>query len=183
MATKYWKGGAINQTTIWNNSNNWSLTENGQGGAGIPTYADDVIIADNTYDCTLNTNEGYCKSLTVNTSFDKNLKLLKTLNSKTTIEINGGVDDFSGGFIIEEDGDFIIGTSATNDYPVGKLTIGGDSTITNQSFSFNEIILYGYSKTITFVDNITCNRMKIIPGTNVIFSENITVTINNYEGF
>ena len=43
MATYYWVSDGTTKTGFYSDSNHWSLTSNGPGGAGVPTSTDDVI--------------------------------------------------------------------------------------------------------------------------------------------
>jgi len=53
MAERHWVNGGVN--LLWSTSGNWSLTEGGAGGAGVPTATEDVFFDVGSPDCTLNT--------------------------------------------------------------------------------------------------------------------------------
>jgi len=62
MASRYWVGDT--NPAVWNDTNHWSATDGGAGGAGVPTADDDVVFtASNTNSCNLDVNP-VCKSLT-----------------------------------------------------------------------------------------------------------------------
>ncbi len=85
MATKYFvlTNPAIGRSYNWNDTNNWSLSSGGTGGAGRPTASDDVIIDAGSADTGMPTNNvvvlagivggttpyPVCRNLTVDTGF------------------------------------------------------------------------------------------------------------------
>jgi len=84
MATKYWIGGD------WVNTNAWSLTSGGAGGAGVPTSADDVIFnnAGAGGNCSVGTTHRVCKNLTITT--DAIINQLTSPNAAYGIQCQGG---------------------------------------------------------------------------------------------
>lgn len=85
MATKYFvlTNPNIGATHNWNDTNNWSLSSGGAGGAGIPTKDDDVIIDSGSIDHSFPLNNltfidgdfdhnSVCRNLTVSTGFGWN---------------------------------------------------------------------------------------------------------------
>ncbi|HUW34505.1 MAG TPA: hypothetical protein VM223_23100, partial [Planctomycetota bacterium] len=68
MADRYWVNDAVNGD--WNNANNWSATDGGSGGAGVPTSSDAVYftVASSNDNCSLSAAAA-CASITSNTDY------------------------------------------------------------------------------------------------------------------
>lgn len=72
MANRYWVNGDADND--WHNANNWSSTDGGAGGAGVPTSSDDVYFnstSSNT-NCTLSA-AGECLSMDIDSSYTATL--------------------------------------------------------------------------------------------------------------
>ena len=72
FSSKFWIGGAAGATTDWENSNNWSASSGGSGGAGKPTTGEGAIFDSGSvnYACSL-TASVVCGSLLVTTAWNK----------------------------------------------------------------------------------------------------------------
>ena len=120
MADRWWVNDDADND--WNNSNNWSATEGGAGGAGIPTASDIAKFSstDNA-NCTLSAN-GVCDDL--------------YMDSAQT----SGAGDWTGtldlnDFDLTTSGDLIDTASATITAGAGTLTVLGTTLTLNGTFT------------------------------------------------
>src|SRR5215831_4358474 len=65
-AQRHWVGSGSGNGKLWDKTANWSLTQGGAGGAGVPTASDDVFI-DGGGDFQVNTT-AVCLSYTQSTT-------------------------------------------------------------------------------------------------------------------
>lgn len=115
MATKYAVG------ALWNDTNNWSASSGGAGGAGVPSSSDDVIFDANSISMAIDVNAN-AKSITT-TSVSGDFAGTLTQNSTRTLTVASTGIAWSAGTLALGDSTFTCS---------GTLTVTG-GTITGSS--------------------------------------------------
>ncbi len=170
MATRWWVNDDADND--WEAANNWSATEGGAGGAGIPQAGDDVYFSD--------TSSSDACNLSANAAF---------ATFGTTVAVTGGTDAWSGTFDgvtfdVACSGDFSC-DAGNLDLGTGTWTMAGDwdtDGLSSLTQGTSTVVLSGTSKdlrailndrfynltvsgTVTLYDSIQIDAALTIPGT------------------
>jgi hypothetical protein len=130
MPSRFWVGGTAN----WDNTagTKWSLTDNGAGGASVPTSADDVFFTALSGAVTVTINVATCKSITF-TGFTG------TLAGSAGLTVAGSVT---------------LAPTMTITY-TGVMTISATSTLTSVGKTFNGSLSVSSGVSATLFDDWT----------------------------
>src|SRR5258706_6012322 len=127
-AQRHWVGAGTGSGQQWNKTANWSATQGGSGGAGVPTASDDVFI-DGGGDLTINTNAvclSYNQSLSTGT---------KDFSNNSTLSVGAGGFTITAGTLT---------MSGTNN----SMSVSGNVTISGAGLTVN-----GTTPTLTVTGN------------------------------
>jgi len=160
MANRYWVGGTGN----WSDTNHWSATSGGSGGASVPTSNDDVFFDANSFTAA---GQSVTLNITANCRFFNwaNATNNPTLAGSSSINIYGGLS-YTANMT-----DISTGTKIMNNFDIGSaqgintngVTLNGNmeivkNRILSEDIIFNEsngiIINGGYLNANNY--NITC---------------------------
>ena len=92
-ANRYFVNGGTNNN--YGTSGNWSTTDNGAGGAGVPTSADAVFFTANSPDCTVDTTTRSALSLDF-TGYTRVITLNAALQVSGNITLSAGMGNAAG---------------------------------------------------------------------------------------
>jgi hypothetical protein len=183
MADRYFVNGGVD--SLYGSSSNWSTTDGGAGGAGVPGGADDIKFTANSPNCNLATTPrsaltanftGYTNNLdiAVNLSISGNITLSPTMttsgaaaliaSSTGTLTSNGKI--FTTPFQIQGSGQTY---TLADDWTIsGPLTMGtGGNVVT---INGNNIYAQGDVNFGTTTGNITGTTVLNVVGTGTITS-------------
>lgn len=132
MADRFWVNGDVDG--LWDNANNWSATDGGSGGAGVPGASDDVFFSSNEVS---------------NCTVDANVSVI-------SISFETGVGDYTGvfdadTFTVTTSGDCSTRTPYTLLMGSGAWTVGGNFMVRDAAVSGETavITMTGSGKTFT----------------------------------
>lgn len=127
MATKYFVNGGVNN--LWSNTNNWSTSSGGAGGAGIPGTADVATFDGNSPNCTIDGATGYdIGGIDVQSTYTNTWTLNNTISSRGNITLGANMRPILGMGAI---GAQSIGTKnlTTNGIVVPNFYVGSVSVV------------------------------------------------------
>jgi len=135
MADRYWVGDGT--STDWDNTDNWSTTDGGAGGASVPTNSDDVY-----FTSTANGNV----NINVNAA---------ALNLDFT-NYNGTLSGTNRGLSIY--GSLTMSPNMTNNFSYRIMFSGTNTSIKSNGIPINRIAVWGSNLTCTLLDDITLTK-------------------------
>lgn len=156
MANRYWVNDGV--ANIWHDANNWSLTSNGIGGAGIPTAIDDVFFDGNGHSLCWPTSDIVCN----------NMSLLAAMTEMLLIDASAVIN---GDFLIEA-GYFgpTGGPDRTIEFRGNWLKTGGTFAVGTGTGKDPECIFSGIGKTYNLNDVGAATFQNVLVSGEVIFS-------------
>jgi hypothetical protein len=126
-STRYWVGGTGN----WNDTNKWSTTSGGAGGADLPRSHDDVVFDSSSnataYTATVNaiTGGNRCKALTIAGPASGNVTLAGStalfIHDDITLPASGLTRTYTGAITLT-------GTGAGKTITTNGVTLAGDAS-------------------------------------------------------
>jgi type IX secretion system substrate protein/List-Bact-rpt repeat protein len=156
-AQRHWVGSGTGNGRFWDKTANWSLTQGGAGGAGVPTAADDVFI-DGTGSMQINT-AAVCLSFTQS---DNTGTKDFTNNSSLTVGI-GGITLLGGA----------LGSTTTGN----TITVAGNWTESGGSFSAGSaLVVFDGTTTQTVTSASSFGALTINSSGGVTLASNLTAT-------
>jgi hypothetical protein len=184
-------GGALN----WSLTANWSLTEGGAGGQAVPSAAEDVFFDAGSPDCTLNSTNKVCKTLTA-TAYTHTLTFTYGLSVSGSITIGSGVQWAGTAALIM----LAAGTWTTNGNTIGvpvtignftsgtviladDLTISGDLQLINAtSTTFSgDFHIYAATCSISATQTVTIVHDVTISGLTTIATQTVLDGLYNWN--
>ncbi len=173
----------IGATSIdWFTATNWSSS---LGGNGVPTAADNAIIATNAFlrQPTINASGAVCKNLTINTSTILTLATgagVSDLVVDGDVSIDGSLVTSSDNDYMEVSGNWTKAVAATVNLTAGTITFNGTSskTINNGTGQFQHLTINAPTGTYLLGSNTTINGdMTITAGTLDVSGTFYNVTV------
>ena len=171
---RHWVGSGSGNGRFWDKPANWSLTQNGAGGAAVPTASDDVFIDGGG--AMQNNTIAVCLSFTqsVNTG-------TKDFTNNSTLTVGSGGFTLSGGTLALSAANNTITVSGNFTINGGTLDLSGTSPVVNVGGNWNLSSGSFTSSTGTVVFNGT--GAQTISGSttfgNLTINNSNGVTINN----
>ncbi|MDD5432707.1 MAG: filamentous hemagglutinin N-terminal domain-containing protein [Candidatus Omnitrophica bacterium] len=161
-APRYWLG---TTSTSWNNTLNWSATDGGAGGAGVPTSADDVYFSSTRNNaCSIDTT-AVCLSFTIGDLYTQTVSMAAgsslavtndlTLTGSGALSPAGRPISVGGNWTVGANGVFTRGTSTvtfngTNAVNPQQINSGGTTAATK---TFYNIIINNTGAGVKLVTN------------------------------
>ncbi len=156
-AERHWVGNGTGNGRFWDRTANWSATQGGAGGAGVPTAADDVFI-DGGGNCQVNT-AAVCLSFNQSVSTGS-----RDFAQNATLTIGAGGLSLSGGLLITNSSSNII-------------TVAGDWIQTGGTFTADGgSIVFNGTSTQTIATLATFNNVTISNSNGIILNSDLTTT-------
>jgi hypothetical protein len=145
--------------TAWGTLGDWSTTPSPTytAPAAIPTAADDVIFESVSAACNLGTATRLCKSITVNSAYNK------TFSGSAALTVSGS----------------ITWGSSMNYTHTGLVTVNATGTYTSNGKTINNLTVTGSGNTFTIGDNSAVSGTVIVQTSAVIGTTSFKITCAN----
>ena len=180
---RYWVGAGGNSE--WTDTNNWSATDGGGGGAGVPTSSDDVTMNANNggMDCFTSGADVVCKTLTLTAAWNK------TFNAGGgKVTVSGAVSIAAGSMVCGTElnvagsitfaaGTFDASTGTITMTAAGTLTVGAGQVFNNFTLNMSGLftLAAGSGANLTINGNVTMTAMS---GIQSALNQSVTVKGN-----
>jgi hypothetical protein len=170
---RYWVGGTGN----WSDTNHWSTSSGGSGGASVPTSSDDVFI---------DSNSGFGSGGTITINVSANCYNFTSISGHNYTITGSGVFNVYGSFTLESGSTFNTNSNAAKIYFKANTSVN----ITTYGRQLREVWFVG-SGTFNTLDNLNANDLiqengSVILGgnfsiTNTFYQSNGTFDANDYD--
>lgn len=137
MAERHFINGGVDSN--WGTSGNWSATEGGGGGAGVPTSSEDVYFDAGSPSCTINTEYRSCKTFNAG-AYTGTLTFTNGLEVYGNCTLGSGMGIAGSQYLLLRES----GAFTTNGKTISGITLW-----------------FGIDKTITLADTLTCGAMNL----------------------
>lgn len=179
MADRYWVNDDADGD--WNNANNWSASDGGAGGAGVPTNSDDVYFtASETSNCTPSANAS-CHNFLVDNQAYTGLIDLSTydVHFYGDVSIGSGngakiINYGSGSHTVDGSFEVAYASSLINSIGTATWTLTGESKTFASGYSgvYRAVI----SGSMTASRPVVANRITVETGGSLTVTQNTTTT-------